>query len=118
MTRFERGCRLKSLSAPAYRPLDPTAVCFLFDTANPQNPNLETRFHWPQRADSASAARIPRQNSRIMPEYDKKRAACCLSRRAVTAQVRLVPENRTISTLAVGVSRRMFHDFARFQDAA
>jgi hypothetical protein len=39
MTRFERGCRLNSNSAPAYRPLDPTAVCFLFDTALTQNPN-------------------------------------------------------------------------------
>ena len=42
MTRFERGCRLNSISAPAYRPLDPTAVCFLFDTALPQNPKPET----------------------------------------------------------------------------
>jgi hypothetical protein len=56
---------------------DPTAVYFLFDKASHWNLNPVNLIF----GAALSSKRVPRQDSRRMPALDKKRAACCVSRR-------------------------------------
>jgi hypothetical protein len=59
MTRLQRSFRLKIQFRARLPAFDPTAVCFLFDTAFQWNPKLAACFQQSHHAASASAARIP-----------------------------------------------------------